>query len=178
MNANARPPYTISKPRSSKPSPYRAGDTMGNMRAAVAEIKRQGFKVSASHRDPDLIATASPKGQYVNVNPSSPFWKDPNTTMRDLRRRGRVSTADPRGALAHEFGHLRDRRADDRSPRPAPRVASRVSRYAQESPREFVAEVYAGLRTGKRYDREVMQAYRQEAGLGRPLSRRRSRLKR
>lgn len=56
-------------------------------------------------------------------------------------------------------------------------VASRVSKYATTSPAEFIAETYAGLKTGRRYDRQVMSAYREAMGLSpRPEARRRSRL--
>jgi hypothetical protein len=57
-------------------------------------------------------------------------------------------------------------------------VAGRVSQYAQKNPVEFVAEVYAGLKTGRKYDYEVMQAYREARGLpSKPPARRRSRLR-
>lgn len=57
-------------------------------------------------------------------------------------------------------------------------LAGRVSGYAKTNPPEFVAEVYAGLKTGRKYDKEVMQAYRELKGLTpKPAARRRSRLK-
>ena len=56
------------------------------------------------------------------------------------------------------------------------RLARRVSRYATTNPSEFIAETYAGLRTGRRYDYQVMSAYREAQGLpSRPAARRRSR---
>ena len=177
MQANARPPYTIARPRRRSQAPFKAGDTIGNMRQAVKQAAAEGYKVGIEPRDPRLAASASPKGQYVNVNPASPFWRDPAANMRAMRRRGHVSTSDPRGAILHEVGHLKDSNAHYGAQRKGPRVASRVSRYATESPREFVAEVYAGLRTGRKYDRQVMSAYRTEAGLPRVQSRRRSRLR-
>jgi len=58
-------------------------------------------------------------------------------------------------------------------------LAGRVSRYATTSPSEFIAETYAGLRTGRKYDREVMRAYREAMGLpAKPPARLRSRLPR
>ena len=44
-------------------------------------------------------------------------------------------------------------------------LASRVSRYAQTNPSEFIAETYAGRRTGRKYDNQVMNAYREAKGL-------------
>gem|GEM_PF-5131015 len=45
------------------------------------------------------------------------------------------------------------------------RLARRVSRYATYSPSEFIAETYAGRRTGRKYDHQVMRAYREAMGL-------------
>jgi hypothetical protein len=39
-------------------------------------------------------------------------------------------------------------------------LARRVSGYAAKDPGEFIAETYAGRRTGRRYDSQVMRAYR------------------
>jgi len=38
-------------------------------------------------------------------------------------------------------------------------------RFATTSPSEFIAETYAGLKTGRRYDFQVMRAYREAMGL-------------
>ena len=43
-------------------------------------------------------------------------------------------------------------------------VARRVSTYAAIHPVEFVAEVYAALKTGRRFDYQVMKLYMQESG--------------
>lgn len=45
------------------------------------------------------------------------------------------------------------------------KIASRVSKYATTHPAEFVAETYAGRRTGRRYDSQVMRAYREARDL-------------
>ena len=59
------------------------------------------------------------------------------------------------------------------------RLARRVSRYATTNPSEFIAETYAGLKTGRRYDYQVMRAYREAMGLSpNPAARRRSRVRR
>ena len=58
-------------------------------------------------------------------------------------------------------------------------LARRVSGYATTSPAEFIAETYAGLKTGRRYDFQVMRAYREAMGLSpTPAARRRSRVRR
>jgi hypothetical protein len=81
--------------------------------------------------------------------------------------------------IMHEIGHSRAKRTgfmnDPSKPwgigtRPFDsarnqRLARRVSGYAATSPSEFIAETYAGRRTGRKYDHQVMRAYRQEMGL-------------
>lgn len=44
-------------------------------------------------------------------------------------------------------------------------LARRVSSYATTNPSEFIAETYAGRRTGRKYDYQVMSAYREAKGL-------------
>jgi cytochrome c1 len=44
-------------------------------------------------------------------------------------------------------------------------LARRVSSYATTNPSEFAAETYAGRRTGRKYDYQVMSAYRETKGL-------------
>ncbi len=43
-------------------------------------------------------------------------------------------------------------------------AAARVSGYAATSPREFVAETWAGMKQGKRYDGEIMALYQRFGG--------------
>ena len=44
------------------------------------------------------------------------------------------------------------------------RIAESVTKYAKESPREFVAEVYAGMCDGNKYSDKVMALYRKYGG--------------
>jgi hypothetical protein len=93
--------------------------------------------------------------------------------------------------LYHEIGHSRDKRlslpgyarnwgtAYSGTKQETKAIARRVSRYATTNPAEFIAETYAGLKTGRRYDFQVMRAYREAMGLSpTPAARRRSRLRR
>lgn len=115
----------------------------------------------------------------VRFNKASDFYANPRQAMRAQRQMGQLSTTDPRGVAFHELGHLRQRKKSENiftqrefsSPKNA-RLATRVSKYAATNANEFAAETYAGLKTGRRYDYQVMRAYRQEMGL-RPLSVRR-----
>lgn len=140
--------------------------------------------------------TPVPPSQQIQLNQISSFWKNPGKRARENRRSGWWSTSSPVGALYHEIGHLRDPKLKQEQGRWAgglspwlnnygPRgdtkksLASRVSGYAATSPAEFIAETYAGLRTGRKYDREVMAAYREAMGLpAKPPARMRSRLPR
>ncbi len=149
-------------------------------------------------------ARAGVKGVYLSAK--NDFWMWPRTESKKHRISGWWSTGAPQGVLHHEIGHTRDVKALERyrqnpkgrargynkwrsllSPSTGPTrakkqeqefvaIASRVSRYGATAPTEFVAETYAGLRTGQRYDREVMKLYRELMGSGDPaLKARRSR---
>ena len=114
----------------------------------------------------------------IELNRSSTAWKNPAATSRERRASGWISTSSPVHTLRHEMGHVHDPLMNKRGGGLDPwgvhknrdqamrrqRIAGRVSKYAQTQPDEFVAETYAGLRAGHRYDHEVMRMYRQERG--------------
>jgi hypothetical protein len=96
--------------------------------------------------------------------------------QRKMAESNWLSSADPDHVIFHECGHFAHREADPeafgkmlRSPalgKIQKAVAGRVSRYATSAKYEFVAETFAGLMAGKRYDSDVMNLY---ASLGGPL---------
>lgn len=102
---------------------------------------------------------------------------DPVAVQAELGKSGWTSTGAPDHAIIHELGHaltsgsVSDRRNHDSwtrtygdSAKYVQGVASKVSEYATRSPAEFVAETFAGLVHGQKYDAEVMQAYRTLGG--------------
>ncbi|MFN6337816.1 MAG: hypothetical protein ACK41W_03670 [Cyanobacteriota bacterium] len=76
-----------------------------------------------------------------------------------------MSTSDPRGVVFHEaahakYGHRGKQRWTGGKNGGFAMIAKRVSQYAATNPNEFVAEVYAGRKTGRKYDHQVMRAFR------------------
>jgi hypothetical protein len=43
-------------------------------------------------------------------------------------------------------------------------IATRVSKLAAENPKKFVAEVFAGMMAGRKFDQDVMELYRKFLG--------------
>lgn len=127
----------------------------------------------------------------LQLNQSNNYWRNPRSSNTRNRATGFLSTSSPVGTLYHEIGHSRDKRlslpgyvrnwgtAYSGTKQETKAIARRVSRYATTNPAEFIAETYAGLKTGRRYDFQVMRAYRKAMGLSpNPAARRRSRVRR
>lgn len=112
----------------------------------------------------------------VMVNLRNEYWDDPVKWGRASLDQEVNSTDHPAGVLIHELGHVvlhpltqdkivawaEDRLSKDApvSVDDAPEVARKVGRYASTSPFEFLAEVFAGLVTGRTFDEDVMKFYR------------------
>lgn len=189
MNANARPVNTMARFRKS-PETFKK-TKRENLATAEQMIKAKGYKPTVdTKRNSQGVAAAFPGMDYIKLVKNSPFWSNPQKLMREQRRQGHWSSSDPRGVIFHEVGHMKDRKPGKVRDASQPwgigqrpfmnernaRLARRVSKYATTSSPEFVAETYAGLRTGRRYDYQVMRAYREEMGLSpTPAARRRSR---
>jgi hypothetical protein len=191
INANARPLNTMAKPAKSGDAWSRT--KANNLEIASSIAKSKGFRpfVDTRRKAEGVAAFSAFYPDKIKFVKNSTFWSNPKKNAIDQRRQGWISSSNPRAVVMHEIGHSRAKRSgfmNDPSKawgigtRPFDnsknqRLARRVSGYAATSPSEFVAETYAGLRTGRRYDYQVMQAYRQEAGFSaRPAARRRSRL--
>jgi hypothetical protein len=169
---------------------YREGRRRGGQ--AVARVVTT-FGGSIWSRDGGAMPV--PARQRAQLNELSGYWKNPAKRAINARRQGQLSTSNPLGPIFHEIGHTKDPKlkkeygwsggmdqwlnnyygkADQKRS-----LAKRVSQYATTSPAEFIAETYAGLKTGRRYDYQVMRAYREAMGLSpNPAARRRSRLRR
>lgn len=177
MNANARPVNTMARFRKGE-NPF--GNKKGqNIDTAISLLKAQGVKTvdKLGKRSSGAAAWAQQDYQRVVINTSHGHWKNPKASAIHNRRSGNLSTSDPRGTLFHEAAHLKLRQVPNFFNLKDQKMAGRVSRYARMNPKEFTSEVYAGLKTGRKYDSQVMKLYRMYAGLSpRPAARRRSRL--
>jgi len=174
---------------------------LANAQATKAMFEAQGMTVKySSNRTSSTVASYNPATKEIKINRSHVNYVNPVAAAIKSRRRGEISSSSPLHTYYHEIGHARDKNLMSRSVpmgsfwvlatrrgsadearyargNQMQRLARRVSRYATTNPSEFIAETYAGLKTGRRYDREVMSAYREAKGLSpRPAARRRSRL--
>lgn len=179
--------------------------TLANIKIAKKWLESNGIKVRVYSGSPTgAYARAYLGAAKAEINRNSIGWQDPKGNKLKERRSGYKSTSSPLHTLFHEMGHTRDtvgyvRRGMARTRKETwltpnltldpwtrrvrgqevARLARRVSRYATTNPSEFIAETYAGLKTGRRYDYQVMRAYREALGLSpNPAPRRRSRLRR
>ena len=184
IRGNFRPQNVMANPAPDKTIYYK--NQKGKNIAALEDIAKKAganTQVVTKRKQKLAIAMASKAMNLVRLNKASDFYANPRQLMRAQRRMGQLSTTDPRGIAFHELGHLRQKKKSENiftqrefsSPRNA-RLAGRVSEYAKTNANEFAAETYAGLKTGRRYDSQVMRAYREEMGL-RPLSIRRQQQK-
>jgi len=180
IRGNFRPQNVMANPAPDKTKYYK-NQKSKNIAVFEAVAKKAGAntQVVTKRKQKLAIAMASKAMNLVRFNKASDFYANPRQTLRAQRRMGQLSTTDPRAVVFHELGHLRQKKKSENiftqrefsSPRNA-RLAGRVSQYAKTNANEFAAETYAGLKTGRRYDSQVMRAYREEMGL-RPLSIRR-----
>jgi hypothetical protein len=122
-------------------------------------------------------ANASQDG-VITVNIKSPGWRDRQTlssTIRQNANEGWFSAGDADAMIVHEMGHvfhvweINDRKLwplGIRMPlEPAESVIARkVSRYATTNNKEFVAETFSGMISGKRYPSDVMDLYAKFSG--------------
>jgi len=194
MNAVARPVNTMGRYRvdrghgykdapkgALRGSPERKKAALANLAQARNDVQKGGGRFAGFvQRKADYAGFYTPSGRNISFNVSAPYWPSPVALGRYNRKEGHLAHASPRHAALHELGHaVNHRRRGFLSHEPAPKVAKRVSQYAQTNQAEFAAEVYAARKLGKKYDREVMTAYRQAMGLSeRPPARRRSSLSR
>lgn len=111
-----------------------------------------------------ILAMYSPSNDRFYLNPRAAFWKDPYGEAEKAFKAGFLSTDNPMGVLHHELAHKLFDAPDNFFNQFKERdIAQRVSKYARSNPKEFVSETYAGLKTGKRYDDEVMAMYNRYA---------------
>jgi hypothetical protein len=180
-----------------KDKTLKSGDLKGNLAKVIKLTERQGFKAEvnrAKNAPGAFVAKIGPSGMYdqkIKYSSQAGHWDNPGKNAANNRRSRWWSTAAPLGAMHHEIGHAKYY-AQRKGPGAYAAIANsaagrrqivsivgkRVSQYASKSPSEFVAETYAGLRTGQRYDPYIMKLYKELMGpgavpKGRPRRRRR-----
>lgn len=132
-----------------------------NIRLTIEWGKKNGIKIVSEHISGNVHAMASNSNQTIYINKSSSYWSNPVERMKAAYESGFLSTSNPIHTVIHETGHLKYKDAGQywRSKDYQRGIAGQVSRYAQTNPSEFVAETHAGLKSGKKYSKEVMQLF-------------------
>jgi hypothetical protein len=201
VRGNFRPVNTMAKPRKDEnPFTNKKATKAQNLESAQAWLRSQGAQNVGTYakgkkknggyqhaRVTQSIPLRDKNGKVsfdekpvtsIELNRSSPGWRDPAATSRERRASGWISTSSPVHTLRHEMGHVQDpflnKRPGGLDPwgvhknrdqaRRRQSLAGRVSGYAKTQPDEFVAETYAGLRSGRKYDHQVMGLYREMTG--------------
>lgn len=186
--ANLRPRNVMAKPKRQK-NPYQSGkadlnyvisERNDDKKARIANaqtlknlFEKQGFTVKyESNRKNHTMASYNPRTNQMTINRSHSHHVNPRADAIRTRRVGMFSSSSPLHVYYHEMGHAKDKNLSDPSKQARLergsqmyKLARRVSKYAATNSGEFVAETYAGRRTGRKYDYQVMAAYRQEQGL-------------
>jgi hypothetical protein len=162
--------YAVSKTNDDKTA------RLTNAQLAKTAFEAKGLTVKySSSRKSSSVASYHPVTKQISINRSHTNWVNPAAAAILSRRSGYISSSSPMHTFYHELGHARDKNILRRSAPhvgarvtrgiPVSKLAKRVSRYAATNTAEFVAETYAGRRTGRRYDHQVMRAYREARGL-------------
>jgi hypothetical protein len=138
------------------------------------------FSAEASWGEAEVARMNPAYGGRLELNPTSPYWAGTMAEVRAMAReakdRGFRATADPRHPILHELGHLAHWEAKRASwdddwgdrvgaARDQQAMAGRVSGRAAQSPAQFVAEVFAGLRLGEKYPVNILTLYALYGGL-------------
>ena len=150
--------------------------------AAVEAIRVMADRGDVTHNlfgvyDPDT------RSVYINLDTLMEFGND-------AKVKATKSSPELNHTITHEIGHaMHDKLMRERNKMDLyeyrensrfvgagssyrTKIAERVSEYATMEPIEFVAEVFAGIRYGKKYDKEVMDLYDHYEGppLPKPLA--------
>ena len=161
--------------------------------SSLNKIESAGFTVPDVKYEVDLKAMQAQHGKNwktipataesgeggtrrVLLNPLHALQNDPEEYAKKNGESGYASTSDKDHVLIHEMGHvshmqgkLGSTQEDFASPfakEPEKAIAKKVSKRAAESPAEFVAETFAGIVGGKKYDADVMSLYAKFEGPG------------
>jgi hypothetical protein len=140
--------------------------------AAGVEVDEKGyatlrkfFGVKGAANIPAMYLNSTGK---IHINEKSDYWKDPAAAAKKQHESGWMSTGHPNHVIHHETGHALQDKAGNLSRMTNEQFSAthrqalegKVSRYAMTQPKEFIAEVFAGLAAGKTYDEAVMRYYR------------------
>jgi hypothetical protein len=187
VRGNFRPQGVMARPVKGE-NPFVSGSTtakdsasrLANVKTAKAFLEKRGYEVAVYSGARHVPARYNETKGVIEINRAATHWQNPKGSSATERKNRFWSSSSPVGTLFHEMGHSKSKgvgaswvtasrggtyeerlRKGSRSMQ----LAKRVSKYAATNPAEFIAEAYAGRRTGRRYDSRVMSAYREARGL-------------
>lgn len=128
-----------------------------NIEIAKRLIEAQGHKADVYKSKGTGVAYFN-EGRGITINENAKFWRDP---VGSAARATNLSSNNPEHVIHHEIGHaLYDAPSNFISLGHQDLARTHVSSYAAMNPKEFVSEVHAGMKAGKTYPHEVMQAFK------------------
>ena len=126
--------------------------------ASIAE--KEGYKVEIQPFGAGRNEIAMASNGKIYINKTSKFLADPENNMKAQYKSKWLSTDNPEGIVYHEIAHLKFKQRDNFFTNTHREIVEKVSRYSRRNPKEFVSEVYAGIKTGKKYDKDVMGLFK------------------
>jgi hypothetical protein len=138
-----------------------------NLDKTVEYGQKNGLKILISDKIPNnQTAIGSPSNQIIYINPKSKYWDNPIENQKAAFEKGILSSPNPLHVINHEQSHLIHKNAAQywQYKDYQQQIASKVSQYAKTNPSEFLAETYAGLKSGIKYDTDVMNLYKIQGG--------------
>jgi len=122
--------------------------------------KENNIPMITTKTNPDILARTDIDTNIMEINSGSDFWKDPVRNMQKAFEQGQFSTENPLHIIVHETAHMKFKGLpyswngiEDK------KIAGEVSLYAKDSPDEFIAETFTGLKFGKKYSYNVLSLY-------------------
>ncbi len=137
-----------------------------NGQTAVNLIKSMGHDAELYHKTgTGVTALYSPQHGKIFINTAANHWGDPVQSMKNSRAKGWLSSDSPDHIIHHEIGHSLYDPPDNffNSHAQLETIEPQVSKYARRNPKEFVAEVHAGMKAGNTYSAEIMQMFKSYA---------------
>ena len=148
---------------------------------ALAQVGEKGFEIPdvvvdeeifTEYNEPDAPCLHY-KGK-VYINPKSEYWQDAENETKESYDIGWWSTPNKYHPIWHESGHFVHwkqlsqgvyNKLTSFAIQKHKGIAMNVSEYASMGPQEFIAEVFAGLMSGKEYSKEIIDLYIQYGGV-------------
>jgi hypothetical protein len=136
----------------------------------VAEGNAQLGKFMTAEQLARTTAAYHSRSKAIFINEQHEYWEKPHGIMWLNRQAGFLSSDQVEHFIDHELAHaFHDRDVPQTYMRlqltgmlndeQKAQIKREVSAYASTNPLEFVAEVYAGIKGGVKYDRWVLDLY-------------------